>query len=237
MTSRRTRPQWLYALSQRIGFRRRQALGAGLLEPISRSWGADRGKPLDRIYIERFLERNSADIKGTVLELLDSNYTRLYGNGKVTHSEVLHATPGNPHATFVGNLETGENIPSGRYDCIILTETLYLIRDVRRAIQNAYDALKPGGVLLVTSPVLAALDGEWGLESQDYGRFTPAGARWLFGEVFGEENVTVGQHGNVLVASAFLYGLAAEDLRPKDFEFDDDQYPVSVNVRAVKPAG
>lgn len=216
--------------------RSRLVLGVGRRTPVSRAFGWDRGTAIDRIYIERFLERHAADIRGTVLEIEDPAYTRRFGGDRVTRSEVLHAVEGNPQATFVGNLETGENIPTDHYDCIILTETMYLLGDMRAALENARDALRPGGVLLVTSGFLMPIDIEIRPVWQDRWRFSAPGAERLFGDVFGAENVTVGQHGNVLTASAFLYGLAAEDLKKSAFEYDDEeqQFPVTVTVRAQK---
>ncbi|TIX96711.1 MAG: hypothetical protein E5V18_27200, partial [Mesorhizobium sp.] len=43
--------------------------------PMSRSFGYDRGKPIDRYYIENFLQLNAADIHGRVLEIGDNSYT------------------------------------------------------------------------------------------------------------------------------------------------------------------
>ena len=44
--------------------------------PISDIFGFDRGRPIDRHYIESFLSRNVADVHGHVLEFADSEYTR-----------------------------------------------------------------------------------------------------------------------------------------------------------------
>jgi SAM-dependent methyltransferase len=216
--------------------RMRLVLGLGRRTPVSRAFGWDRGMAIDRVYIERFLERHANDIHGTVLEIEDPAYTRRFGGDKVTRSEVLHAVEGNPQATFVGDLETGENIPKDHYDCIILTETLYLLGDMRAALEHARDALRGGGVLLVTSGFLMPIDIEIRPVWEDRWRFSADGARWLFGQVFGPENVAVEQHGNVLTASAFLYGLAAEDLPRGAFDYDDEerQFPVTVSVRAQK---
>src|SRR5262245_3371591 len=57
--------------------------------PISDSWGVDRGTPLDRYYIERFLEANRADIYGHVLEVKDAGYTHRYGGSRVRRASVL----------------------------------------------------------------------------------------------------------------------------------------------------
>src|SRR6185503_1474005 len=49
------------------------------LRPVSRTFGYDRGLPVDRYYIESFLERNRRDIDGRTLEIGDDEYTRRFG--------------------------------------------------------------------------------------------------------------------------------------------------------------
>ena len=101
------------------------------LQPVSRLFGFDRGEPIDRYYIESFLDRNAGDMSGEVLEIGDAAYTVKFGGDTVTRSHVLHAVPGNPNATLVGNLETGEGIPHEAFDCAILTQTFPFIFDVK----------------------------------------------------------------------------------------------------------
>ena len=60
------------------------------LIPISKEWGFDRGLPIDRYYIERFLQRHAADIRGRVLEVGDNAYTRRFGGDRVTNSDVIN---------------------------------------------------------------------------------------------------------------------------------------------------
>jgi hypothetical protein len=43
-------------------------------------------------------------------------------------------------------------------------------------------------------------------------------------------------HGNVLAATAFLQGLAVEDLRPPELDRHDPHYQVIITARAVKPS-
>jgi SAM-dependent methyltransferase len=205
------------------------------LKPISSVFGFDRGQPIDRYYIETFLQRHNADIHGRVLEIGDPGYTRKFGGDRVTRPDVLHAMPGNPQATMVGDLATGDGIPKGTFDCMILTQTLLFIYDVSEAITNCYAALKSGGVLLATMPGISQISrydmDRWG----DYWRFTALSAKRLFGDVFQPENVTVQSYGNVLTAIAFLHGLAAEELRQKELDYYDPDYEVLITVRAVKP--
>jgi hypothetical protein len=94
--------------------------------------------------------------------------------------------------------------------------------------------LRPGGVVLVTTAGIASAckpDKDlWG----DYWRFTSRSLRLLFEEAFAPASVTVEAYGNVLSASAFLYGLAAEELRPRELDCRDPEYELLLAVRAVR---
>ena len=120
--------------------------------PISRNYGWERGTPVDRFYIDRFLTQHSKDIHGRVLEIGDDQYTRRYGGGRVTHTDVLHASEGNPSATIVADLTDAPQLADATFDCVICTQTLLLIYDVRKAVATLHRILKPGGTALVTVP-------------------------------------------------------------------------------------
>ncbi|MGH7348947.1 MAG: methyltransferase domain-containing protein [Candidatus Rokuibacteriota bacterium] len=202
--------------------------------PIGRDYGYDRGRPIDRYYIERFLSHHAPDIRGRVLEVGDATYTRQFGADRVEISDVLHVDEANPGATIVGDLTSADHIPSGTFDCFILTQTLQLIYDVPAALQTAYRILKPGGVLLVTVPGISQISSdEWG--PTWYWAFTALSARCLFEEAFPKEQVEVEAHGNVLAATAFLQGLATEELRKEELDYSDRAYEMLITVRAVKP--
>jgi hypothetical protein len=204
------------------------------LTPVSHVFGLDRGNPIDRYYIENFLGRFAEDIHGHVLEIGDATYTKKFGGPQVTHSAVLHVTPGNAQATLVGDLASGAGIPASTFDCMILTQTFQFIYAVKAAVTNAYIALKPGGVLLATISGISQISRydmeHWG----DYWRFTDVSTRRLFAEVFGPENVMVETYGNVLTACAFLHGLASHELKPVELDYRDPDYQVIISVRAVK---
>ena len=91
--------------------------------PFSKKFGFDRGGPVDRYYIENFLEAESEVFKGQVLEIADNAYTTKYGGDKVTKSEVLHLDEGAAGATYVADLSMANHLPSDHFDCIILTQT------------------------------------------------------------------------------------------------------------------
>jgi SAM-dependent methyltransferase len=202
--------------------------------PLSNVWGYDRGTPVDRYYIERFLGEHRSDIRGRVLEIKDSGYTDRYGTG-VEHRDVLDIDPRNPQATIIADLATADAIPSNQFDCFVLTQTLQFIYDIRAATTHAWRMLRPGGVLLTTVPAVSRVDRH--LKATDYWRFTAAACSALFDEVFGTEQVTIRSYGNVLTAIAFLTGMAYQELSRRELEADDEYFPVIIAVRAVKRQG
>lgn len=205
----------------------------GRVEPVSRSFGYDRGRPVDRYYIEDFLKRQSNHIKGRVLEIGDDSYTRRFGGAEVTRSDVLHVDEGHPHATLTGDLTDADHIPSQCFDGIIVTQTLQFVYDLTACISTLHRMLKPGGVVLATAPGISPIPrDQWG--DRCCWSFTPLSMRRLFGEAFGPDNVAVESPGNVLASIAFLHGLAAEELRPDELDVEDASYPLVICVMARK---
>ncbi len=206
------------------------------LYPISRSFGFDRGQPVDRYYIEQFLRRYADDVRGHVLEIGDAAYTCQFGGNRVIQSDVLHVHEGNPHSTIIGDLANAAHIASDSFDCVILTQTLHLIYDLSAAIGTIQRILKPGGVVLATVPGITQISNdEW--SDAWYWSFTDQSMRRLFQENFPEAHVRVEVSGNVLTATAFLHGLAAEELTASELDHVDPHYQLLITIRATKPAG
>ena len=229
--------QRLVALPLRQWWRRRGRVDLGDLrrtDPVSRLFGAERGLPIDRYFIERFLNEHAALIRGRVLEVADRSYTISFGGGRVTSSDVLHATVENPNATIVGDLESGTGIPLGAFDAAILTQVLMCTFDLPAVVRTIHGMLAPGGSALITVPSISAIiryDADrWG----DYWRFTEQSAARLFERDFGTANVHVQSFGNALVAHAFLAGMATEELRKQELAAHDRDYPIVVAVVATK---
>ena len=189
---------------------------------------------MDRYYIEAFLARHAGDIRGRVLEVAEDTYTRRFGGERVMQSDVLHVWPDNPRATIIADLTHADHIPSESFDCVILTQTLQFIYDVRAAARTLYRILRPGGVLATFPGICQIIRYDmdrWG----DYWRLTSLAARRLFEEALPPAGVRVEAYGNVLAAIAFLHGLGAEELRREELDHRDPDYEVSITVRAVKP--
>jgi peptidoglycan/xylan/chitin deacetylase (PgdA/CDA1 family)/SAM-dependent methyltransferase len=203
--------------------------------PVSPDWGYERGVPIDRYYIERFLAAHAADVRGVVLEIQEPDYTRRFGGSRVVRSDVIDIDAENVRANLVGDLRRLHGIPSDSYDCFILTQTAHVIDDMPAVLREAARVVKPGGALLVTLPCASRVCLEYGRDG-DFWRVTEAGARQLFAEIFPATHVEVQAFGNVLTNVAFLEGLACDEISAEEFETYDPFHPLLVGVRAVKPA-
>jgi SAM-dependent methyltransferase len=237
----------LQRLSREIRRRLRRRPRVGLVDfgelrrltPISKSWGADRGGPVDRFYIDRFLRRWAADIHGRVLEVGTDRYAKSFGAERVTHVDVLHVAERKPAVTIIGDLQTGDGLSPESFDCVILTQTLQCIFDVGGALRTAERILVPGGSLLITAPGISKISrydmDRWGY----YWSFTSASMARLIAAAFRDAEVEIESPGNVLSAIAFLHGLGAAELCDDELEHDDPDYPVLVTARVRKagPAG
>lgn len=201
--------------------------------PIDPNWGFERGTPIDRVYVERFVGGHAADIRGRVLEIAAPDYATKFGSG-VEQVDVLMAREGNPLATIVGDLADAPHIPDGSFDCAIVTQTLQFVYDARAALATLHRILAPGGVLLATVPGITKISPPEDEEFGEWWHFTARSVRRLAEEAFGEGNVEVEAYGNVLAAAGFLYGLAASDLRPEELDARDRLYEVIVGLRAVR---
>lgn len=203
-------------------------------KPISNKFGCDRGTPIDRYYIEKFLVTNKVHIKDTVLEISDNYYCKKFGNGVVKY-EVLHATSGNNKATIIGDLTNPESLPENMINCFVCTQTFNFIYDVKRAIEGSYRVLDNNGVLLATVAGISQISRydmeRWG----DYWRFTDKSIKLMFEEVFGVGNVEITIFGNVLAGVTFLQGIAVEELpKPELLEELDSDYQLIIGIKAIK---
>ena len=206
------------------------------ITPISRDFGFDRGQPIDRYYIEKFLLENSARIKGRILEIGDNTYTLRFGGTTVTSSDVFNCKADTPGTTISGCLTCCDlSIPDSSFDCIIITQTLQFIYDVRAVVQTLHRILKPGGCVLATMAGISQISrydmDQWG----ECWRFTDFSAKRLFEEFFAPQDIITETYGNVLTSISFLHGLAAGELNPEDLDAVDPDYQMLISVCAQKP--
>jgi hypothetical protein len=203
------------------------------LKPVSEQFGLDRGTPIDRYYIEKFLQSHAAHIKGDVLEIAENTYSKKFGTD-VTAFEILHYNNENPQATIIGDLTDISTLPENKIDCFVCTQTFQFIYNFKDAIRGARHLLKKDGVLLATFAGISQISRydmeRWG----EYWRFTTLSAAKAFVEEFGIGKVQVDFYGNVLSAVAFLEGISAEELTPEELDFKDNNYEVLITLIARK---
>lgn len=203
------------------------------IEPVSRDFGYDRGNPVDRFYIENWLQDRSGDVKGHVLEVSEDAYSKRFGGSKITRQDVIHLNLSDPPITIVGDLTIPGVMPDNTFDCIIITQTLQMIFNLEDAVTRLHAALKPGGVLLLTVPGITQLEsGEWG-EAWCWS-FTQRSIRELFGKKFDLDAMNIQTYGNHFAAIAYLTGAALEEIDTKKLEKVDMTYPMIVALRAQK---
>jgi SAM-dependent methyltransferase len=205
------------------------------LTPISPIFAIDRGLPIERYYINAFLGQHRSDIRGAALEFGDTRYIDQFGGTAVTRADIFSYVP-DPAAAVVGDLAGSGPLPDRAYDCIVCTQTIQMVYDIKLAVRRLHGMLRPGGVLLVTthgtSKVGRHLDRDgWG----EYWHLTQQAAVSLFAENF-DGPATVQGYGNVLSAMSALHGLASEELTPAELDHADRDFDVIVGVRAVRAA-
>ena len=212
-------PAWRHLLSRKV-------------TPLSRSFGYDRGQPIDRYYIERFIAQQRDAIHGRCMEVGDDVYLRQFGTG-VAQRDILDIDPYNAKATIRGDLRNLEGIADNTYDCVILTQVLQFIDDLPAAVREVRRVLKPGGVLLATLPSLSPIDTEAG-GAHDYWRFTRASAGYLVFPVFGKDNAIVESCGNCRTGLAFWIGMSREELSASQLCRHDPRFATLITVKAIK---
>ncbi len=201
--------------------------------PVASDFGYGRGGPVDRYYIEAFLEAHRDDVRGRVLEVGDDSYTRRFGGEQVDAADVLHVDAASG-ARFVGDLADGGFLPDDAFDCVVLTQTLHLIYDFEAALRTLRRVLAPGGVLLLTVPGISNTDpGEWG--STWHYSFTEHSLARMLGDAFPGFELTTRSYGNVLAAVAFLHGLSAVELTSAELDDHHVEYSLVHAARVRRP--
>lgn len=200
------------------------------LKPLSNKFGYDRGLPIDRYWIESFLETNRNLIHGHCLEVTDDAYTKKYGGDRVTKSDVMDIDSKNKKATIYADIRDIKSVKSNTFDTIILTHVLGIIDDFHAAVSECHRILKSGGVIIATSSCLSPTYDP----SQNMWRFTPSGAKYLFTKHFGEGQVEIEQFGNALAGQCFWVGMSQEELTQEQLDYKDPKFPCVVGIIATK---
>jgi hypothetical protein len=200
------------------------------VSPFSSRFGFERGTPIDRYYMNTFLDQHAMDIRGDVLEIQSADTVRRFGHG-LGRVDTLDIDPAFAPTYCCDLAASGGVVPDASYDCFVLPSTLPFLKDLDGALHHAYRVLKPGGVILAPTPALGQID----TDAIDYWRFTADGWREVGRRVWPECDVQVTSYGNCLAATAAVMGLACEELTPAELDVADPRFPVVVGIRCLKP--
>jgi len=196
-----------------------------LVEPVSRLYGNERGTPVDRLYIERFLKTQCGRLKknGHILEVGEDTYSKQFFPN--SRHDILDYSKGM-------DLTKKDTLPKNQYDVFICTQVFHQIYDVKGAIKGAYYLLKPGGIMLATvcgNISKLARNNEY----EHYWGFTKLSIGLLTQEIFGSD-VEVESYGNIAIANAFIQGIPVEEMDLNLFDIKDEDFTICIGIAATK---
>jgi hypothetical protein len=193
--------------------------------PFSESYGFERGTPIDRHYLHRFLDQHRDVITGDVLEVQNTAYTMRFGHD-LKRTETFDIVP-QFAPTYLCDLADADTIlPTEAYDCLLLPNTLQHLRRLDACLRNAFRVVRPGGAILASAAGFVPLTADAG----DYWRLSPAGWREQIASVWAGADVEIAGHGSCLTAVAAQLGLALEELSDADLDAHDPRYPVLTTI-------
>lgn len=203
------------------------------LEPYSPSFGFDRGTPIDRFYMARFFSQHTDAFRGTAGEVADSTFLDKFGRDQISERFIIDIDPTNTDATMVADVSTPGSLPTARFDCLVIAQTLQYVANPEQAVEHCFEAVRPGGALFLVVPALTQHDAHEPLEG-DYWRFWPAGVVHMLRRACPGAVHTVAGYGNLVTAIAFLQGLSAEELTDQELAHQDPRYPIVICARVDK---
>jgi SAM-dependent methyltransferase len=158
---------------------------------------------LNRLAVIRFLEEHAGKMYGKVLDV---------GSGKWTFPRKLlqdHCQYISTDCYLDTNIDIVSNIqtltltfPENEFDFVLCLEVLEHVPRPWLAVKELYSVLKPGGVLLLTTPFHFWLHGN--NIYRDYWRFTEEGLRLLLVEEANFKNVHIKLFGHFRFPFNFL---------------------------------
>jgi SAM-dependent methyltransferase len=195
--------------------------------PICHKFGFTRGTPVDRYYLNQFVNKIREQVVGSVLEIGGVQLNKeIYQFSYATEYQTLDLvfTPG---VTVVGDVHDSTIIVPESLDTILLFNVLEHCHNPWVVVQNIYSWLRVGGKCFCMVPSAQRLHSI----PKDYWRPLPDGMKQLF-QGFSEYNLHI--YGNPLTVLASFMGVAAEELSPQDLDSFHPDYPVSTCITAMK---
>ena len=237
MLSKNKKPLIFFLSQKIIKFLRRNLFFLSFIhdkrKPISEVFGMDRGTPIDRFYISKFFNKYKYLLQGRVLEVGGDHYIEEFG--KEISSYVVIRGENSNRIEKKADLTKYTTLKAlGRFDCIIMVQVLNFIFDFQSALHNVNMILKKNGTVFLSVSGISQISkydhDRWG----DYWRFTDKSLVNLIEDNFPSSEYIIETYGNVFSSSAFLYGIAAEEMSEKDLMLVDENYQLLLCALIIK---
>ena len=194
-------------------------------KPFSSTYGFERGQPIDRYYLHRFLAAHRDLITGDVLEIQGTSYTERFGHD-VARADSFDIEPRFDPTYLCDFAHCADVIPDHAYNCLLLPNTLAHFREIDLCLAHALRVVRPGGIMLASSAGLLPLTGDL----PEYWRLTPHGWREKLGTAWPGATLEIAGHGNCLSAVGAQLGLALEELTEGELDVHDPRFPVLTTI-------
>jgi SAM-dependent methyltransferase len=195
--------------------------------PLCQTYGCLRGgTPVDRYYLDRFIELIRPDVQGNVLEIGGSLDNRQ--NYQLVHADA-YRTLDYPELAddIVGDAADPEVVAEHSFDCILAFNVLEHCEKPQAVIDNMHRWLKPGGIAMVLVPTAQKLHAA----PKDYWRPLPDALESMF-KAYKRCDLHI--YGTLTAVIANLHGISAEELSESELLDYHPDYPVVSCATAVK---
>ena len=189
--------------------------------PFSSTYGFERGQPIDRYYLHKFLDSHRDLITGDVLEIQGTSYAERFGHD-LFRADSFDIEPRVEPTYLCDFAHCADVIPNHAYDCLLLPNSLPHFRELDRCLAHALRVVRPGGTILASAAGLLPLTGD----IAEYWRLTPDAWRLTLVEAWSGAALEVAGHGNCLSAVGAQLGLALEELTEAELDVRDPRFPV-----------
>jgi SAM-dependent methyltransferase len=196
--------------------------------PFCSQFGHFRGNPIDRYYLDRFIDEIRSEVKGVTLEIGGSRSNRELYRFKNTTSYLAMDLSG-PDLDIAGDAHDPNVVEKESMDTILLFNVLEHCERPWVVADNIYQWLKPQGQVFCMVPTAQRVHRV----PQDYWRILPDALNSIFSR-FPRRKLYV--YGNPLTTIAANYGIAAEELTREELDCHHENYPVANCIHAQKSA-
>lgn len=194
--------------------------------PFCPQFGNLRGIPIDRYYLDKFIEAIHNEISGVTLEIAgDKANPERFKLTNVTSYVTLNLE--GKDADIIGDAHDPKAVDKGSLDTVLLFNVLEHCERPWVVVENIYNWLKPGGQVFCMVPSAQRVHRQ----PQDYWRIFPDAMNSLFVR-FPRRKLYV--YGNPLTTLAAYYGIAHEELSREELDYYHEDYPVANCIHAQK---